>query len=138
MVEKLIKFWKDYVEPRVEPPLKTRRDVEALLRPSDKVIEADRNLRANLERLSEYKQDAAKIEEEIAKIQDEICVAMGDASVVIDGNGEKICTYKNVTARRFDSTKFKSEHSEVYDAYLKESVSRVLRMNSAYSFNYGG
>jgi putative phage-type endonuclease len=138
LVEKLIKFWKDYVEPRVEPPLTTRRDVEALLRPTDRVIEADKNLRANFERLSEYKQDAAKIEEEIAKIQDEICVALGDASIVIDGNGEKICTYKDVTSKRFDSTAFKNEHGEIHAKYLKESVSRVLRMNSAYNFNYGG
>jgi putative phage-type endonuclease len=135
MQKSLIEFWTENVLPQKEPKMKTRRDVEALVTPSEAVIEADRFLLANLERLSEFQKDQEKLEEQIKKIKDEICVAMGESSVVVDGRGEKICTYKNVASKRFDSATFKKEHGDEYAKYLKESVSRVLRMNQAYGFN---
>jgi putative phage-type endonuclease len=138
MEEKLIAFWRENVENRCEPPMKTRKDVEALLTPSNRIIEADKSLRANLERLFQCKKDISKIENEVSTLQDKICVAMGEASVAVDEHGEKICTYKSVSSNRFDSSTFKKIHGDVYNKYLKENVSRVLRLNQAYNFNFGG
>jgi putative phage-type endonuclease len=134
MVGKLIQFWKENVEPKREPVPKTRRDVEALLRPSDRILEVDKNLKATFERLSECKRDKKQLENEISKLEDEICVGLGEASVAVDDKGEKICTYKNVSSQKFDSSLFKKEHEDIYGQYLKENVSRVLRLNQAYNW----
>jgi putative phage-type endonuclease len=133
-IKKLAEFWTEYVVPRKEPPLQTKHDVETLLQPSDKVIEVDKELLADFEKLSICKKEISELEEKASEITDRICVFMGEASTAVDGNGTKLCTWKGVTSKRFDSTTFKKEHEDIYNNYLKEGVSRRFCLNGSYSF----
>jgi putative phage-type endonuclease len=136
MREKLCVFWNDNVLKNIPPEPTTRRDVESLFEKScdDKFIEADENIENTLKEIYELKNSVSILEEDIKKKQHDVCSKMKDASVIINKNGEKICTWRTVNSKRFDTSFLKKNEPEIYSKYLKESSSRVFRINSAYSF----
>jgi putative phage-type endonuclease len=136
IMEKLTVFWEENVIKDVKPEPKTRRDVEILFRETDKVMEADEELEKDLMQMAELKRKSSETEKELAQLQDKICVRIGEASCVVNKIGEKMCTWKSVLSKRFDSATFKKERTDEYNQYLKESASRVLRLSHA--CNVGG
>jgi putative phage-type endonuclease len=136
MRERLGNFWNEHVLKNTTPPLTNRRDVEALFKNSDedKIIEADEELQNTLKAIVDLKNSESEIEEKIKGLQDKVFVIMKDASMVIDKNGEKICTWKNVNSKRLDTTLLKKTDPDLYLKYAKESSTRVFKISSCYSF----
>jgi predicted phage-related endonuclease len=136
MREKLCVFWKEHVVKNIPPEPTNRRDTEFLFTRSDdeKMIEADKDLEDALKKIADLKNSESEIGEKIKSLQDNVCAAMKDASTIINRDGEKICTWKSICSKRFDTTLFKQKEPDLYSNFLKESSSRVFKMNPSYSF----
>lgn len=64
----------------------------------------------------------AELEEEEAALQDKIKAAMAEQGAeTILGDGWK-ASWKNVTARRFDTRRFQADHADLYTQYTKETT----------------
>jgi putative phage-type endonuclease len=138
MRERLCNFWNEHVVKKIPPEPANRRDAESLFRTSndEKMIEADGELENTLKKIADLKNTESEIEEQIKALQDNVCAAMKDASAVINKDGEKICTWKSICAKRFDTTLFKQKEPNIYSNFLKESSSRIFKLNPSY--NFGG
>ena len=90
---------------------------------SDRVLDFIRAYRSLSKELKELKeqQDAVK-----KHIED----AMGTAHRLFDKDGNKLATRSLVTTSRFNSTKFKNEHGDMYAQYLTESKSTRLTVST--------
>ena len=81
-------------------------------------------INSKVKELRELRRMADEIAAEIDSIQDAIKKEMTARNVEeMTGDDYKI-TWKSVVSRRFDSTAFRSTHSELFNQYTKESVSR--------------
>ena len=70
--------------------------------------------------LQELKRMREELDAEIATLEDAIKAAMGDQEQIIAG-AFKI-TWKAITSSRFDSTRFKKDHSDLAAQYVKTST----------------
>ena len=62
------------------------------------------------------------------EVQERICQSMGDAESA--AGLEWSCTWKSQADNRFDSKKFKADHPDLYDKYVKQGTKRVFRTKS--------
>lgn len=64
----------------------------------------------------------AELEAEAEALTDKLKAAMVErGEEVLQGDGWK-ATWKNVNGSRFDSKKFKADHSDLYDQYSKQTI----------------
>ncbi|MDR2646281.1 MAG: hypothetical protein LBC04_03870 [Holosporaceae bacterium] len=98
----------------------------------DKVIEGNKEIESKLKKLCELKSQLNVLEKEVKELQDEICSEMDarEAEVVIDKNGEKLCSWITTYSKRLDTTALKQSSPDVYLNYLKESAYKVFRVGA--------
>lgn len=81
-------------------------------------------LNRKLRELKELKIMQDELQNEIDSLQDEIKSYMTAAQIdTLNVDVFKV-TYKEVTSSRFDSTAFKKTHTELYNQYLKQTVTK--------------
>ena len=81
-------------------------------------------LNIKLRELKELKIMQDELQNEIDSLQDEIKGYMTAAQIdTLNVDVFKV-TYKEVTSSRFDSTAFKKTHTELYNQYLKQTVTK--------------
>lgn len=81
-------------------------------------------LNRKLRELKELKIMQDELQNEIDSLQDEIKGYMTAAQIdTLNVDVFKV-TYKEVTSSRFDSTAFKKTHQELYNQYLKQTVTK--------------
>jgi len=81
-------------------------------------------LNIKLRELKELKIMQDELQNEIDSLQDEIKSYMTAAQIdTLNVDVFKV-TYKEVTSSRFDSTAFKKTHTELYNQYLKQTVTK--------------
>ena len=81
-------------------------------------------LNRKLRELKELKIMQDELQNEIDSLQDEIKSYMTAAQIdTLNVDVFKV-TYKEVTSSRFDSTAFKKTHQELYNQYLKQTVTK--------------
>ena len=81
-------------------------------------------------RLMELKQLKKALEDEISEIEDGIKNELEVGDVLIS-DGVELCELKEITRNTVDSTRLKVENVQVYNAYLKASTFKQLRLISA-------
>ena len=62
---------------------------------------------------------------ELKALEDAIKAGMGDAQEVRE-NGF-VARYELSTSRKFDTTKFKQDHNDIYEAYRKDVVNHTFQ-----------
>lgn len=81
-------------------------------------------LNRKLRELKELKIMQDELQNEIDSLQDEIKGYMTAAQIdTLNVDVFKV-TYKDVTSSRFDSAAFKKTHQELYNQYLKQTVTK--------------
>ena len=81
-------------------------------------------LNRKIRELKELKIMQDELQNEIDSLQDEIKGYMTAAQIdTLNVDVFKV-TYKEVTSSRFDSTAFKKTHQELYNQYLKQTVTK--------------
>ena len=81
-------------------------------------------LNRKLRELKELKIMQDELQNEIDSLQDEIKGYMTAAQIDTLNVDVLKVTYKEVTSSRFDSTAFKKTHQELYNQYLKQTVTK--------------
>ena len=84
---------------------------------------------AKIRELKELKTMSAELDKEISALEDEIKQEMnatGKTEMFID---VFVVRYTSVVTNRFDTTKFKTEHNELYKTYLKQTTSKRFSIN---------
>lgn len=121
-------FWEEHILKQVPPKPVNFADVKRLFpKENGEMIEASNDLATAI---GEYRTLSAQIKDLTAKkdgYATQIAEAIGDAEGVLIG-GEKAATFKSVTTRRFDSTRFKKSDPVVWAEYLTETTDRRLRV----------
>lgn len=126
-------FWFNHVVADVPPDPTCFDDV--LHRWSNHVVgkqvEADFNHIKLAEELItvQSRQKADKAREDEIKLQ--IVTTMQDAEMMIS-QGKAICTYKEQSSTRIDSTLLKKEEPDLFEKYSKTSSTRVFRISSKF------
>ena len=115
-------FWFNNVIKGVPPA----RDVPFAERKSNgESIDADSSI---IEKVAELKAIRQKIEQLLLQeepLKTEIQDYIGENEILLDVTTEKpLVTWKSSERRTFDTNKFKSEHEDLYNEYLKLSTSR--------------
>lgn len=79
-------------------------------------------LNATAKELLSVRSMIAELEAEAEALTDKLKAAMVErGEEVLQGDGWK-ATWKNVNGSRFDSKKFKADHSDLYDQYSKQTI----------------
>ena len=96
-------FWENHVVPRNPPEPVCYRDVLNLWPKSDdKTLTATAQMMSSLDMLRETRMGIKKLEDEEEKYKVEITKLLGDASVLVDAEGNKLATWKTgKTSRTF-------------------------------------
>jgi predicted phage-related endonuclease len=126
MVDQYKYFW-HCVQNRITPEPVTIGDMQKFYKDQGTTVIADTDIMQAYNEFELLKQQIKELE----KIQDEykakICSYMGENQVLITVDGKKLVTWKEQITKRLDTKLLKEENSELYEKYLKESKSRVLR-----------
>lgn len=128
VINKLSDFWNNNVLKRIAPEPQNLKDVEAMFKTKDLVFVPDSDLIEKINQLSLTNKKISELKEESDKLKFEIASVIKDSNKVVNDNGKTLCTYKEVKTNRFDSTRFKIEHEDLYKQYIKESTSRTFRL----------
>lgn len=128
MREREADFWNHYVIPRVMPPPVTVEDLAKLYRrDSGRTVDADAETVAKYFELMDCRQRQKLIESEREGLELAIKLFMRDAATLLV-HGKPALTWKAQDTRRLDTTAFKDAHSDLYEAFITVSTSRVFRV----------
>ena len=81
-----------------------------------------KEIEAKAKELQELKRMREELDAEIATLEDAIKASMGDQEQVLAGAFR--ITWKSITSSRFDSTRFKKDHSDLAAQYTKTITTR--------------
>lgn len=126
--ERMEDFWKAHVIGKVPPEAATPSDVRALYADdSGELEEATNDEAALIGELQTLRGRIAELESQEKALASKLIVAIGPrAGLTIAG--KKAATYKTQTSRRLDSSRLKANEPELYQDYLAEKKTRVLRL----------
>lgn len=126
--ERMEDFWKAHVIGKVPPEAATPSDVRALYADdSGELEEATNDEAALIGELQTLRGRIAELESQEKALASKLIVAIGPrAGLTIAG--KKAATYKTQTSRRLDSARLKANEPELYQDYLAEKKTRVLRL----------
>ena len=124
------KFW-NLVETDQAPAIDDSKEAEEVLRlvhpesTAGKSIELDTSLQSIYKKLSQARVAESMLKTEIQGYKNLLMEALGDAEeAYIPGQEKPVVTYRGSVTRRFNSTRFVSEHPEEAAPYYTESTSR--------------
>jgi putative phage-type endonuclease len=122
-----IAFWQRILD-RNPPEATTTADISRLYSiDAGSIMEADTELLVLHTELSKLKADATSTETAIETISNQIKKRMGLHSLLVH-EGQKLASWKTQLSNRFEVTKFKNEHKEMYKQYTHTIDSRVFRL----------
>lgn len=122
-------FWENNVLKEVAPAPMTAKDIESLF-PKDngeEEIATDEVINA-VRALNKIKYQYKALEEMEKENRVVITKAISEKSILKDIYGNVLATYKTQQANRLDTEKLKQNKADIYQAFLKTTQSRVLRV----------
>ena len=132
----LINFWNHNILKRIPPEPKAYSEIAQYFELKNIEIEKDKEKQADesmLEVIKKYKkltEEAKKIAEEQDDIKLQIAKYLESADTLTDEKGNKLLSFKEQVALRFDTTAFKKEYPNLLNEFQKQTTSRVLRINT--------
>lgn len=129
MIEREKDFWYNHVLAGQPPAIDGSPSATELLNklyPTDngETVMLDSETEQLIKAIESLKAEKKQIEEQLKTYENQLKMSLEDASIGVT-NRFKI-TYKAVTQNRIDSKRLKEEHPEIYEKYLKPSISRRL------------
>ena len=129
MRQKGYEFWNNHVIPRVPPEPTIVEDVAKLypFHEAGKSLTVTSDIYDKYCRLGTLRQEIKELEVLETEILDDLKMLFAD-NESIDYEDKVLATYKAQVTNRFDSTRFKKDHTDLYEQYVKSTTSRVLRL----------
>jgi predicted phage-related endonuclease len=121
-------FWR-YVEIDMPPPAITLSDAARRwpLSTESRVIALVEQVEAARE-LRELRTRIAVMEKEAEMRELAIKTFLGNADLLVDGDGRKLCTWRTEHRKTLDTARFKTEQPDIAAKYVRETESRVFRL----------
>lgn len=125
IIDSVEEFWCKNVLEGIEPNPISVDDVKLKYSTStDTTLKADANLLEQYYRLKQLKEEEKLRSAEIDKLEDAIKIKMAGNERIETEVGELLVSWKSSAPRKtFDTERFKSEHPEEYQKYVKEGAS---------------
>lgn len=125
MVERLTKFWVDYIHGDQEPPITTIEDVQLKFPHSaiGKAVEVSDEVMQDILNLKSLKPQIDELTKQKKELEDKIKTYMGDADTLCmagtkENNPKVLATWKSAKdSLKFNEKQFAKEHADLYDAY---------------------
>jgi len=130
VLDKAHNFWNNHVLKRIPPEPINLEDACKLWRDtlSDNVKEISPDVELIIKDLRALKAQEKVIRELYNEKQAQICAFMQEDIAIKDAYGQLLLTWKPQISNRFDSTRFKADHPEMYALYTKTMQSRVFKL----------
>lgn len=131
LIELERKFWHEHVIPRIPPEAVSLEDAKKLWPLGDeiKAMTANSELMGKCYELLRIKKEKSELEKKEDGLKLLIQSNMQESALLFDALGNKMISWKNQSADRFDITEFKKYNPALYSQFLKESESRVFRLH---------
>jgi putative phage-type endonuclease len=124
-----VDFWENHVLKRRPPELRTLEDIKKRYAISlDSSVTASDEIKAKLIQLELVQQRQKTLEAQADELKFFIQNWMGESAVLTDEEGKRLASFKSHHKNTFDSTKFKEDHSELYNQYLKQTTCRPFKV----------
>lgn len=126
--EKCKTFWFENVLKKVPPEPVNIKDVLKLYgKTNGEILEAQGDLVVDVGEYVRVDGQIKELQKEKDLLKNKVAIQLKDYEAVSIG-GQMVITYKPQTSNRFDVEKFRKEHPDLYNAYLKENSTRVMRL----------
>lgn len=129
LIELVVHFWENHVLKRIPPAPSNPRDTVKLYPAHNPELEkiATKEVLESIERIKELRKQIKVFEQEEDNHMTLICNYMKDAEFLKDAEKKVLATWKSQSSNRFDTNRFKQDHSALYGQYLNNINSRVFR-----------
>ena len=121
IIDAAVNFWNNHFLKDIPP--EDKKDVSEIEHVPDNYLEIDNLTMRELQRLANLKADKKRLETQISMIEDNAKNLIAE-NEGLKYNNEIVVTYKAIYSNRFDTTRFKKENAELYEEYVKSSLSR--------------
>lgn len=132
LTERIGTWWQRHIVDGEPPAPTTAEDVRRAFPHPEGDVVADEAAIAAVNELREVNARLKELEARKAELTDSVAKAIGNGErlVINDtaGGSAVLATYKAQESTRFDSARFKAEHPDEAEDYLKTSSTRVLRL----------
>ena len=125
-----VQFWTQHVEANMPPEPVNNEDV-LLLYPDarqGKTTQTSLVGYADYSELKRLKSEQKELAEHISALELKLKLEIGDAEQLY-WKDELLCSWKNVTQRRFDGKAFQEQDPEYFDSFLKPTTYRRFTLN---------
>lgn len=128
IIERCADFWLNHVLAGVPPEATSAADVRKLYQKDDgELEEATNEQAADIGELRNLRAQIKELQDQEKAVASKVIAAIGPHLGLTIG-GKKAVTYKHQVTRRLSSSELKEARPEIYNAFLKESETRVLRL----------
>lgn len=131
LAEQVDDWWHRHVVAGV-PPIVTGADLQALNRvpaaDGGGPLPAGQDLLDLLALRASLRQMRGHVAGQLDWAEARIKAALGPADTAVDADGRPLVTWRPQTTTSLDRGRLKHDHPDLYDAYLKRSTTRVLRV----------
>lgn len=128
LIGEAVSFWHDHIVPRIPPEPETLVDLARMYRTSGPPpVEATPEVAWAARRLMEIRAERSRLEKEAEVAEFEIGAYMGESDTLM-WQGKKILGFKHEARILVDGKRLQREQSDIYDQYLRASVSRPIRI----------
>ncbi|MCK9302976.1 MAG: hypothetical protein M0P35_07275, partial [Bacteroidales bacterium] len=121
IIDAAVNFWNNHFLKDIPP--EDKKDVSEIEHVPDNYLEIDNLTMRELQRLANLKADKKRLETQISMIEDNAKNLIAE-NEGLKYNNEIVVTYKAIYSNRFDTTRFKKENADLYEEYIKSSLSR--------------
>lgn len=121
IIDAAVNFWNNHYLKDIPP--EEKKEVSEIEHVLDNYLEIDNLTMRELQRLANLKADKKRLETQISMIEDNAKNLIAENEGLKHHN-EVVVTYKAIYSNRFDTTRFKKENAELYEEYVKSSLSR--------------
>jgi len=127
--DKARNFWEEHVLKEIPPPPTTLSDLKKLY-PSDnnESILGTPEILSTLAELKTAKIQETAIKSKTDALEIELKAFIAHNTMLVDGTGQTLATWKSQTATRIDPVALRHDHPVIAEAYIHKSTSRVLRI----------
>jgi putative phage-type endonuclease len=130
VLDKLCYFWKECVEKEIPPSPQSKEELK-LFYPEAKentFVTATNEVEDYYHKIKQLKLQQSSLGDQIDILSNKIMAHMESDEILITNSGDKLATWINVTTKRLDTTKLKTEDESLYKKYLKESKCRRFKI----------
>ncbi len=130
ILSKVTNFWENHVLKEIPPePINLEDSVKLWKHTTGEDAKAATpDIELIIKDLRALKAQEKALKTLYAEKQLQVCNFLEQDIAINDENGQTLLTWKPQTMNRFDGTRFKAEHPEMYNNYVKTTQSRVFKL----------